>query len=286
MGSWEIAYSDGVNGKPLFQAKSELGFSQPITMKPDVMRQCGVDKEGYMVLFGTGRYVGNADFLDTSVQTVYGIWDWADAWTAAGETGPDKYLGNLTAGSPRMLSNLSGNAALTQVFFGDVNGEDFRVISDNDISLYSPSSDPANSHAGWYFDLPATSERAIMNVFVRDYVLNIITTIPSNSPCGAGGDSILMSMDACDGSRLDAAFFDINSDGIIDMQDMINIGSANKPMWVPPTGWKKTGIYYPPAVLSLPGGISRYYYSTSSGNITTTDQEDEKKGLFSWKEIE
>ncbi|MDY6790175.1 MAG: PilC/PilY family type IV pilus protein [Thermodesulfobacteriota bacterium] len=297
-GSWEIAYSDGVNKKPLFQAKSELGFSQPITMKPDVMRQCGIDKEGYMVLFGTGRYIGNTDFLDTSVQTVYGIWDWADHWTAGGETGPDKYLGHLTAGSPRMLSNLDGNGALsanaqgvtlqnqTQAFFGDVGGEKFRVLSDNQISLYSLSSDPPNSHAGWYFDLPATSERSIMNVFVRDYVLNVITTIPSDSPCGAGGDSILMSMDACDGSRLDAAFFDINSDGTIDMQDMINIGSANNPIWVPPTGWKKTGIYYPPAVLSLPGGIARYYYSTSSGNITTTDQTDEEKGLFSWREIE
>ena len=149
-----------------------------------------------------------------------------------------------------------------------------------------PLSDPPNSHAGWYFDLPATSERAIQNVFVRDFVLNVITTVPSDSPCGAGGDSILMSMDACDGGRLIDPFFDINDDGIIDMADLVNIGSANNPIWVVPTGLKKTGIYYPPAVLSLPGGISRYYYSTSSGNISTTDQEDEEKGLFSWKEIE
>jgi len=70
------------------------------------------------------------------------------------------------------------------------------------------------------------------------------------------------------------------------MHDLVNIGSVNNPIWVVPTGWKKTGLYYPPAVLSLPGDISRYYYSTSKGQITTTDQEDEKKGLVSWKEIE
>ncbi len=136
------------------------------------------------------------------------------------------------------------------------------------------------------FDLPATSEKAIMNGFVRDYLFNIITTIPSDSPCGAGGNSIIMSMDSCDGSRLSAPFFDINGDGIIDMQDMINIGSVNNPIWVAPTGWRKTGIYYPPAVLSLPGGITRQYYSTSEGNIDTAITEDETKGLFSWKEIE
>ena len=296
--SWEIAYSDGVSGKPLFQAKNELGFSQPITMKPDVMRQCGAGSEGYMVLFGTGRYLGDEDFHDTSVQTVYGIWDWADAWVTAGDSGPDKYLGSFTAGSPRMLSNLQGNVSLstnaqavtlldqTQVFFGDVNGENYRVLSDNPISLYSPSSDPADSHAGWYFDLPATSEKAIMNGFVRDYLFNIITTIPSDSPCGAGGNSIIMSMDSCDGSRLSAPFFDINGDGIIDMQDMINIGSVNNPIWVAPTGWSKTGIYYPPAALSLPGGVTKQYFSTSEGNVDTAITEDEKKGLFSWREIE
>jgi len=67
---------------------------------------------------------------------------------------------------------------------------------------------------------------------------------------------------------------------------MINIGSANNPIWVAPTGLSKTGIYYPPAVLSLPGGITRHYYSTSEGNIDTAITEDETKGLFSWREIE
>jgi len=294
VGSWKISYSDGVNPKPLFQARSPQGFVQPITMKPDVMRQCGIDQKGYMVLFGTGRYLGNTDFLDTSIQSVYGIWDWEDIWA----NGADKYLGNLTAGFPRKLSNLTVNLALSvnaqnvtlqsqgQVFFGNVGGEDLRVISDNEVNLYSIAADPVSSHAGWYFDLPATSERAIQNVFVRDFVLNIISTVPSANPCGAGGDSILMGMDACNGSRLDVPFADFNGDGVIDSNDMINIGSANKPIWVVPTGWKKTGIYYPPAVVSLPGGMSRYYYSTSSGVIMTTDQEDEKKGLFSWQEIE
>jgi len=84
--NWCVAYEGGVPSEPqpLFQAKNALGHRQPITMKPDVMRHCIANRAGYMVLFGTGRYLGNSDFADNSVQTLYGIWDWQDAWEAAG----------------------------------------------------------------------------------------------------------------------------------------------------------------------------------------------------------
>jgi Tfp pilus tip-associated adhesin PilY1 len=299
--NWEIAYSDGIDPQPLFQAKNEQGFRQPITMQPDVMRACDATAGGYMVTFGTGRYIGNADFIDTSVQTVYGIWDWEDAWEAAGHSGPDKYLGSFTGGTPRRLSNLDLNGGLsataraatlleqTQIYFGSALGEEFRVLSDNDIDWFNPDVNPAldtGSHVGWYFDLPATGERAVMDVFIRDRVLNSITTIPSNTPCGAGGKSFIMSMDACDGGVLGTPFFDLNGDGIIDMKDMINIGSPANPIWVVPSGIQKTGIYYTPAVLSLPGGLAKSYYSTSTGSVISTIHKDETKGLFSWREIE
>jgi type IV pilus assembly protein PilY1 len=297
--NWAIAYTDGINVQPLFQARNEQGFRQPITMQPDVMRACDAKTGGYMVTFGTGRYIGNADFLDTSVQTVYGIWDWQDAWIAAGHSGSDKYLGSF--GPTRLLSNLDLNGSLsataraitlleqTQIFFGSALGEEFRVLSDNDIDWFSPGVNPADdtgSHAGWYFDLPATGERAVMDVFIRDNVLNSVTTIPSNSPCGAGGKSFIMSMDACAGGMLGTPFFDVNGDGILDMNDMINIGSPAKPIWVVPSGIQKTGIYYTPAVLSLPGDIARSFYSTSTGNIESGVHRDETTGLFSWREIE
>ncbi len=298
--NWDVAYYDGTTPKPLFQAKNALGHRQPITMKPDVMRHCIANKFGYMVLFGTGRHLGNADFADNSVQTLYGIWDWQDAWEAAGITGLDKNLGSFTP--TRMLSNLDGNGSMpenarnatlleqTQVFFGWEFGEQFRVISDNTALWYSPDNDAnyagITSHAGWYFDLPANSERAFKDVLIYGGVNIAITSIPSESPCSAGGDSILHAMDACTGARLNYPFYDANNDGVVDSDDLINIGSLANPIWAAPTGWFKSGMYYPPAILSLGEGESMLYFGTSDATVDPTRTVGEPLGLTNWREIE
>jgi len=49
---------------------------QPITAKPDVMHH-GTE-HGYLVLFGTGKFLGEADRADGSQQTIFGIWDYGD----------------------------------------------------------------------------------------------------------------------------------------------------------------------------------------------------------------
>ena len=313
--NWSVYYTDGTNPQPLFQARSQqktsastaTSYRQPITMQPDVIRRCGGGNNGgYQVFFGTGRYLGDDDFLDVSVQTLYSVWDWADAWIYEGYTGTDKYLGSFTNGSPRQLSNLYGNGGLTlkpnaqtatllqqtQIFSGSastvdgsVSGNEYRVLSDNSIDWYSPDDD-TGSHVGWYFDLPATSERAVQDVSVRDYILNAISTIPSSSPCGAGGNSMIMYIDACGGGQLDQAFLDINGDGKVNSKDMVNIGSDANPIWVVPSGVKKTGITYSPAVISLGGGLAQSYFSNSAGSIQTETHADETKGIFLWKEIE
>ena len=300
--NWCVAYEGGVPSEPqpLFQAKNALGHRQPITMKPDVMRHCIANRAGYMVLFGTGRYLGNSDFADNSVQTLYGIWDWQDAWGS----GLDKNLGSFTP--TRTLSNLDGNGAMpanaqnvtlleqTQIFFGSEFGEQFRVISDNMPVWYMPGSDAdfagITSHAGWYFDLPANSERSFKDVLIYPSVygaVNIaISSIPSDSPCSAGGDSILHAMSACTGARLDKPFFDANGDGTIDSDDLINIGSAENPIWASPTGWYKSGMYYPPAILSLEDGTSMLYFGTSDATVDPTRAAGQPLGLTNWREIE
>ncbi len=91
---WKVAYYDATaTPMPLFQAMNKDGHRQPITTKPDVIAHPDTSLGGYMVVFGTGRYLGNADFGDNSVQSVYGIWDWAETWENAGSTSADKYFG-------------------------------------------------------------------------------------------------------------------------------------------------------------------------------------------------
>ncbi len=62
-------------GEPLYVAKddSSTGTRQPITALPQVIRHPSL--KGYIVAFGTGRYLGLSDKTDKSFQTVYGIWD-------------------------------------------------------------------------------------------------------------------------------------------------------------------------------------------------------------------
>ena len=70
---WDVAYYSGTSPQPLFQAKGPGGETQHITTKPDAMFHC--ERDGIMVVFATGMYLGGDDLLDTSTQKVYGIWD-------------------------------------------------------------------------------------------------------------------------------------------------------------------------------------------------------------------
>jgi Tfp pilus tip-associated adhesin PilY1 len=296
--NWCVAYNDGTNPQPLFTAAYDDGTHtatiQPITIQPDIIKPCVGGQSGYLVLFGTGRYLGAADFADVSVQTMYGIWDWEDAWTTSPST---KYLGTLEApvnGIRKLSNHLSGDAAdvsllrQSQVY----SDADYRILSDNTIDWFSPSDDTSgvDKHAGWYFDMPILSERVVREVVVRDGVFIIISSIPSTSQCAAGGDSILHEMDACTGGRLAYAQFDISGpegipDGIIDEHDFINIGSATKPIWVAPTGKKFTDMMiYTPAILELERRDMKYF-STSTGTIEVISEQAETIGMSYWRDL-
>jgi len=280
---WKIAYNDGSNPRPLFQAKNAQGYCQPITIMPDVMKHCKYGSNGYIVVFGTGRYLGAADFADLSVQTIYGIWDWADAWSAPA----DKYLGYFEQPSGDPLVRGLSNSTPTLLRQCQISGDGtYRVLSDETMNWYSPSTGTGD-HVGWYFDLPAASERVVRDLILQDGAAIIISSIPSDTPCAAGGSSIIHGINACTGGRLDQAMFDFNGDGVLDSSDMINIGSPEAPVWVYPSGWQKEGMYYTPAVLALPGGVmNMMYFSISVGSVDEERTRAEKTGLFCWQELE
>nr|WP_321467068.1 PilC/PilY family type IV pilus protein [uncultured Desulfobulbus sp.] len=108
---WQVAYCEGGNTtdhckstvsgiipKPLFAGLS----NQPITGAPDIMRhQSG---EGYMVIFGTGKYVGEPDLSSIYTQSLYGIWDWAPDYLDTGYNGARVDVGS-TSPQTATLSN-------------------------------------------------------------------------------------------------------------------------------------------------------------------------------------
>jgi len=147
--------------KPLFVARDQNDVRQPITMQPRVVFAPG---GGFVVLFGTGKFLEDADAASGSFkrQSFYGIYDTtAVQYSVSGRK-------ELAA---RSLSTASGNAI-------SITGDVFTYGLDD------------NEKKGWYFDFinsENTGERSVTNAVVVDGVLYFNSLIPSGDPCAAGG---------------------------------------------------------------------------------------------------
>jgi type IV pilus assembly protein PilY1 len=297
---WNFAYTEGVP-KPLFQAKGPGGTTQPITTKPDVMEHC--ERNGYLVAFGTGKYLADEDLADTSTQSLYGVWDYGD------DADDTEYLGSFNRGSTPQLSNLADNVELLQqeVYDWRIEGSvELRTLTDYVPSwgtvadgtadqLPDPgSSDPNETvHAGWYFDLPDPGERIVSDVSIREEKLLAITFVPEESVCGSGGYSWLHEGDACSGGRLDEPQFDINGDSVIDASDLINVqigvDEFGNPIYlsVAPTqikAWGKGRLQFPTILRA--GGEEIKYLSSSTGEIETVTESAITLGISYWIEFD
>jgi len=296
---WTVAYQNGITPKPLFQAKSASGYTQPITSKPDVMRHCS--KHGYMVVFGTGRYLGNFDLTDPGSQTLYGIWDYGD------DDDDTEYLGSFNRPG---LSNQPSSVQLlaqTEIDWRTVSGNDFRTLSantanwetvDDETTGQQPNPGTESSettvHAGWYFDLPLNQgtsghERVMSDLIIRSGNVIAITFRPNrDNPCSAGGSSIVQELNACSGARLLQSQFDINNDNLIDDNDLIDIGTPEEPILVPPTGLDIPGRLFKPVIVTIPRtdspDIEAKYFSSTSGTIPIVREKAEKRGFFYWRQ--
>jgi Tfp pilus tip-associated adhesin PilY1 len=310
---WDVAYKSGASPQPLFQAKGPGGETQHITTKPDAMFHC--EKGGIMVVFGTGMYLGGDDLLDTSTQTIYGIWDYQYE-----DNDNTEYLGSFDRGSTPLLSNqpLYDISMLEQTSiwegYVDVGGVTsyVRVLSANEPDWQTTTKDPDDfscgentgsipcdpnstgndpdpvNDVGWYFDFPTTGERVVSDLLIRLGNVVLIAFTPADSPCSAGGDSMVMEMDACTGGRLPYAQFDLNDDGVIDEDDLIKIPDPDNPgqyIWVAPTGRRYEGRLQPPVILRLIRTDSeKKYFSSSGGVIEELTEKAARIGMIYWRE--
>ncbi len=273
--------------QPLFSSPN-----QPITSAPDVMFHC--EGTGYLVLFGTGKFLGETDRSNTDKQTIYGVWDFGSSHS--------DYLGtwNETTGTLSNLAATTKESLLEQLVINEQYVGDYylRTLSNNhadwslchnkkddDNDTATDEADECGSHMGWYFDLPLAGERVIEDVMIRNGNLVAITFIPNDSPCSGGGMSIVHEMNACDGSRLSTAQFDINEDGKIDANDMITITVGGVPVKVAPTGKGFDGQLHPPVILTMPDKKREIkILSSSAGTTETLFEKAEELGIFYWRE--
>jgi len=288
VGGWRIAHYDGGRAVPMFQARDSSGNPQPITTKPVVSEHClntSTKYYGLIVSFGTGKYISLDDFGDTSPQTIYGIWDWDNAWAAAGVATEDKYLGEYER---PYLGNIDGNS-----YFNSPNVQDLdlltqatitvggsQAITNNKIEWFSVGqwlndkgdgkSYDGGRHVGWRLDLPDPGERVVADPVIRGGYLFYVSIVPSASPCSPGGYSYLNVLNVCSGARPDGPIVDINGDGELDADDTVS--------GIPPKPPAKEGIYYTPVFLTG-DDFDKMYLDADD----PTDTRAEALGMVYWR---
>jgi type IV pilus assembly protein PilY1 len=318
---WSVAYHDGTNNQPLFQAKGPTGLPQPITTKPEVMfhpQEYQLRKHGLMVLFGTGKFLGKSDFDDDSVQTVYGIWDYGDRalfpgpWGLYSNDDDKEFLGafnrpDLSNHTDKNVTLLEQTATTYSVSVTQASGQtvafNIRVLSGDEPNWFTePDEDTAPAlpdlsdsedgsiagHGGWYWDLPLDGERVISDVLLRDGRLIVIPFTPDSDRCSDGGSSFLMELNSFTGGTSGGAIFDINNDGKIDSGDLVNIhmdGDGGY-LQVFPDGLQMAGNVQPPAILILDNKIELKYLSSSTGAVHMVGEKAVRLGVTYWKELD
>jgi len=126
---------------------------------------------GTVVGFATGKYLGIADLADTSVQSLYGIYDNGAVVSGRTDLVEQTVLGVGTSGSASA-----------------------RIVSQNSVDY--------TTKKGWYLDLPDSGERVAFNpIQPSENRFAFTTLIPDSALCQNGGKSWLMVLDPFTGGR-------------------------------------------------------------------------------------
>ena len=248
--NWDVAYKQGGTMHPLYRALDASGNAQPITVRPEVgVHTASGTDGGLMVYFGTGKYFETGDNsvpVSAPRQTFYGIRD-----------NGSRVTGGRSSLQVQTIETVT------------VDGRRLRKVSNNTV---------ATSKRGWYVDLPENGERSVSNPILRSGRIIFTTLIPDPDPCTFGGRSWLMEMDAVTGARLSYPVFDLNGDGVINDEDLLEDGTAV-------SGQEYDGVILTPQIVGA-GEVEYKYMSSSSGTVEVmTERGDNNSARQSWRQI-
>ena len=202
----------------LFTARDASNNPQPITSKVDgTLHPTG---RGYIIVFGTGKYLEPADPLGPyQTQSFYGIWDKSDGASVSVQT--------IVSGRNQLLQQ-----TITDVVVGS---NTFRVVSNGvpdwsqDITPPTADDSPAKK-MGWYMDFPnatVSGERSVFRPILTSGRLIFTTLVPSTQTCLFGGTSFMMVVDPNTGARIESAVLDVNANGVLNSSDQVIFGGVN-----------------------------------------------------------
>lgn len=257
-GSWDFAYKTGTDPKPVFVARDAGGTVQPISSSIAVKRH-PIERDQTLLLFGTGKYFEVGDSASagaaTQIQTFYAVWD------------------DNNGMSQPLRNDLMEQRILDQGFVVGVDGSsrEFRVTSsEKDDLAYQID---WSTDKGWYMDLrygTEYGERVVVDPIIRNNRVIFVTTVPDEDPCGFGGSSWIMELNANDGNRLDIPPFDVNGDGIIDEADTMDYMGTETIV----SGTRsREGIVASPGILNNNNGASELkFFSGTKGGIDVVSE--------------
>lgn len=154
-----IKTTSGVK-KPLFTAKTSAGVAQPITIAPLITT---AQRSGVMVIFGTGKFVEQADSSSSGTQSIYSVWD---------NGGTDNADYGLSRSSLQQQTAAESSSTIN--------------ITTTSFNL-GTSTKPADlEKRGAYFDLPNGRERIAVDGAQGLSTVTFNSMIPSGD-CSGGG---------------------------------------------------------------------------------------------------
>jgi type IV pilus assembly protein PilY1 len=280
--NWGSYYTKSGNPAPLFIATDSNGTVQPITVRPEVGAHPD-GESGYMVYFGTGKYLEDGDKTAASTYPpgnynyFYGIWD---PHSGASLGGTD------TARVPKTRLR---NQTISSVTYSSV---EYRTVTDNKLGVAGTQGDDQSwgesgtdcnnaggKCMGWVDSVPGAGEMMVSNpVLLGGSVPRIIftTIVPESSACSYGGQSWLMELNPIHGGRFTSDVFGLTS--AIGATNAVTIVGVNP----------QIGIMPEPTILRDPSNSRDLKILTgSSGTVTSVANSSGKPsgGRQSWRQL-
>lgn len=216
---WSFQLNDATGSNPtptstgtlLFTAVDGGGKVQPITAG----MQAGRDSKtgNVWLFFGTGQFLSTSDLTSTDTQTWYGI--------------------IVQSSDATLVSKLSlGRGNLVQRTITGQSAANGNILPARTISEQTDPTD-MNGKSGWYLDLLAPigpnnspvqqGERTIAPIQVYGGLVVGATRIPQVTDiCNPSGSGWIMALNPFTGTAPTSNFFDINGDGYVNANDLVD----------------------------------------------------------------
>lgn len=210
---------------------------QPILSQPLAVKH--PQQTGFLITFGTGSFIAEEDGSDTSIQSIYTIWD------------------PLVSNPPTANANTKDTRLIEQTITNVVDdsvtpAQTRRILTNNTVAYAAETLTPGVY--GWYIDLDMVraentisgavntdisgqappdvqypGEKAIRRFIFRDGVILTTTVLPATNAtsCFGSRPGAILILDALTGGDPGEAVIDFNLDGVVDDADLLTVGGQD-----------------------------------------------------------